>query len=361
MSAIIFHNDQPIIIAGPCSAESEAQVLEVAHAVAALGVHVFRAGVWKPRTRPGAFEGAGTIALPWLQRVQREIGLPVATEVALPIHVEQALKAGIDILWLGARTVTNPFAVQALADTLRGCAVTVMVKNPVIPDLELWIGALERLQKAGLQQLLAVHRGFACYEEHTLRNAPMWQIPIELHRRMPDLPLLCDPSHIAGRRDWVSDIAQQAMELCFRGLMVEVHCCPDQAVSDSRQQLTPDMLGLLLRQLMPKITSDSDPEMAELRRQIDLLDDALYETLARRMAVVRKIGLLKRRRGMTVLQPQRYNEILMRRIAAADTLGLDSNFVKKIMETVHTETVRLQLIQKKRYSSPDDSNGQRGR
>ena len=298
----------------------------VAYALRDAGVGVLRSGAWKPRTKPGGFEGYGERALPWIVRAARSCGMLSATEVATAAHVHAALEAGIDILWIGARTTANPFAVQEIADTLQaaGSHMPVLVKNPVSPDTELWIGALERLNAAGITRLAAVHRGFSSYGEHYYRNAPIWRVPIELHRRLPELPLLCDPSHIAGRSEIVGDVSQQAMDLCFDGLMVEVHCCPDSALSDARQQLTPqaftDMLGSLKLRHNPQAPSTN---LDALREEIDRIDDRLLATLARRMAVSDEIGRYKLREGIPVVQPHRYKDLIDKRCAQAAEAGLN--------------------------------------
>ncbi|MBP5506319.1 MAG: 3-deoxy-7-phosphoheptulonate synthase, partial [Prevotella sp.] len=262
-------NERPVVIAGPCSAETEEQVMETALQLARKGCHMFRAGVWKPRTKPGGFEGNGEMALPWLQRVRQETGMLVATEVATPEHVELAMKYGIDILWIGARTTANPFAMQAIADSLRGIDVPVFVKNPVNPDLELWIGALERINQAGITRLAAVHRGFSSYDKKIYRNLPMWQIPIELRRRIPSLPIICDTSHIGGRRELIAPLCQQSMDLGFDGLLVESHCDPDAAWSDAKQQVTPDVLDSILSLLVIRDEKVTTEGIHELRQQID--------------------------------------------------------------------------------------------
>ena len=287
-------NERPVVIAGPCSAETEEQVMTTATQLAKKGCHMFRAGVWKPRTKPGGFEGNGEKALPWMKRVKEETGMLVTTEVATPEHVELALKYGIDILWIGARTSANPFAMQALADSLRGVDVPVLVKNPVNPDLELWIGALERINQAGIKRLAAIHRGFSSYDKKIYRNLPMWQIPIELRRRIPSLPILCDPSHIGGRRELVAPLCQQAMDLGFDGLIVESHCEPDMAWSDAAQQVTPDVLDYILSLLVIRDESVSTEDIRELRKQIDELDNQLMDLLAKRMRVCREIGQFKK-------------------------------------------------------------------
>ena len=336
-------NERPFVIAGPCSAETEEQVMKTAWQLAKKGCHMFRAGVWKPRTKPGGFEGNGLKALPWLKRVKEETGMLVATEVATPTHVEQALAYGIDILWIGARTSANPFAMQDLADALRGTDATVLVKNPVNPDLELWIGALERINQAGITKLAAIHRGFSSYDKKIYRNLPMWQIPIELRRRIPDLPIINDPSHIGGRRELVAPLCQQAMDLGFDGLLVEAHCDPDKAWSDAKQQVTPDVLDYILSLIVVRDETVTTEGIHELRNQIDELDNQLMDLLAKRMRVCREIGQYKKEHNMTVLQPVRYSEILDKRGAQGVLCGMDAEFVKKIFENVHEESVRQQM------------------
>ena len=336
-------NERPFVIAGPCSAETEEQVMTTAKQLASKGCHNFRAGVWKPRTKPGGFEGHGEKALPWLQRVQKETGMLVATEVATPEHVELAMKYGIDILWIGARTTANPFAMQALADALRGCEKPVFVKNPVNPDLELWIGALERLNQAGVTHLGAIHRGFSSYDKKIYRNLPMWQIPIELRRRIPDMPIICDPSHIGGKRELVAPLCQQALDLGADGLIVESHCDPDKAWSDASQQVTPDVLDYILSLLVIRDETVTTEGIHELRKQIDELDNQLMNLLAKRMRVCREIGQYKKEHNMTVLQHLRYSEILDKRGAQGALCGMGADFVKKIFESVHEESVRQQM------------------
>ena len=336
-------NERPFVIAGPCSAETEEQVMKTAWQLAKKGCHMFRAGVWKPRTKPGGFEGNGLKALPWLKRVKEETGMLVATEVATPTHVEQALAYGIDILWIGARTSANPFAMQDLADALRGTDATVLVKNPVNPDLELWIGALERINQAGITKLAAIHRGFSSYDKKIYRNLPMWQIPIELRRRIPDLPIINDPSHLGGRRELVAPLCQQAMDLGFDGLLVEAHCDPDKAWSDAKQQVTPDVLDYILSLIVVRDETVTTEGIHELRNQIDELDNQLMDLLAKRMRVCREIGQYKKEHNMTVLQPVRYSEILDKRGAQGVLCGMDAEFVKKIFENVHEESVRQQM------------------
>lgn len=335
--------ERPFVIAGPCSAETEEQVITIAHQLASRGCRIYRAGVWKPRTKPGGFEGNGEQALPWLQRVKQETGMLVATEVATPEHVELALKYGIDILWVGARTSANPFAMQALADSLRGTDAVVFVKNPVNPDLELWIGAMERINQAGITRMAAIHRGFSSYDNKIYRNAPTWQIPIELRRRIPNLPIICDPSHIGGRRELIAPLCQQAMDLGFDGLIVESHCSPDEAWSDAKQQVTPDVLDYILGLLVIRDGSVTTEGIHELRKQIDELDNQLMELLAKRMRVCREIGQYKKEHNMTVLQTVRYNEIQNKRGAQGALCGMDPDFVRKIFEEVHEESVRQQM------------------
>ena len=335
--------ERPFVIAGPCSAETEEQVLTTAHQLADKGCHNFRAGVWKPRTKPGGFEGNGEQALPWLKRVKEETGMLVTTEVATPRHVELCLKYGIDMLWIGARTSANPFAMQALADSLRGIDIPVFVKNPVNPDLELWIGALERINQAGIKKLGAIHRGFSSYDKKIYRNLPMWQIPIELRRRVPELPIICDPSHIGGRRELIAPLCQQALDLGADGLIVEAHCDPDRAWSDAKQQVTPDVLDYILSLLIIRDEKMSTEGITQLRHQIDDLDNDLMDLLAKRMRVCREIGLYKKEHNMTVLQPTRYNEILDKRGAQGTLCGMDSDFIKRIFESVHEESVRQQM------------------
>ncbi len=336
-------NKRPLVIAGPCSAETEEQVMATAKALAKNDIKIFRAGVWKPRTKPGGFEGNGEKALPWLKRVKEETGMLIATEVATPKHVEASLNAGVDILWVGARTTANPFAVQELADSLKGVDVPVLVKNPVNPDLELWIGALERINQAGIERLGAIHRGFSSYDKKIYRNLPMWQIPIELRRRIPALPLICDPSHIGGRRDLIAPLCQQAMDLGMDGLIIESHCNPDEAWSDASQQVTPDILDYILGLLVVRDTKQSTESLSALRKQIDQYDDQLIELLAKRMRVSREIGMFKKEHDMTVLQTGRYTEILEKRGAQGALCGIGADCIKEIFEAIHEESVRQQL------------------
>lgn len=336
-------NERPWVIAGPCSAETEEQVMTTARNLAAKGCHMFRAGVWKPRTKPGGFEGNGEKALPWMKRVKEETGMLISTEVATPEHVELAMKYDMDILWVGARTSANPFAMQALADAMRGLKIPVLVKNPVNPDIELWLGALERINQAGIKQLGVIHRGFSSYDKKIYRNLPMWQIPIELHRRVPVLPIICDPSHIGGRRDLIAPLCQQAMDLGFDGLIVESHCNPDEAWSDAKQQVTPDILDYILSLLIVRSESSITEGIRMLRAQIDEIDNTLMDLLAKRFRVCREIGTFKKEHNMTVLQTGRYNEILEKRGAQASLCGMDAEFAAQVFELIHEESVRQQL------------------
>lgn len=335
---------RPIVIAGPCSAESEEQVLETAKALASKGIKIFRAGIWKPRTKPGGFEGIGTLGLPWLKKVKQETGMLVTTEVANKDHVFEALKAGIDILWIGARTTVNPFAVQEIADALKGTDIPVLIKNPVSPDLELWIGAFERLYGAGIHRLAAIHRGFSSYDKKIYRNLPLWHIPIELRRRMPDLPIFCDPSHIGGKRELVAPLCQQAMDLSFDGLMIESHRDPDCAWSDAKQQITPDVLDYVLNLLVIRDANQTTESLTALRQQIDEIDEKLLEVLAKRMRISREIGVYKKEHNMPILQAPRYSEILEKRSSMGEQMSLNPEFVRLILKAIHEESVRQQMI-----------------
>lgn len=334
---------KPMIIAGPCSAETEEQVMCTAQELANKGIKIFRAGIWKPRTKPGGFEGIGAEGLQWMQQVKKETGMYVATEVATAKHVEAALEAGIDLLWVGARTSANPFAVQELADSLKGIDVPVLVKNPVNPDLELWIGAMERLNQAGITRLGAIHRGFSSYDKKIYRNLPQWHIPIELRRRIPTLPIMCDPSHIGGKRELIAPLCQQAMDLGFDGLIVESHCNPDKAWSDASQQVTPAVLDYILNLLVIRKEKQTTENLHELRSQIDECDNNLIEVLAKRMRVAREIGTYKKEHSMQILQTGRYNEILDKRGAQGALCGMDADFIKKVFEAIHEESVRQQM------------------
>lgn len=339
----IDEEQRPIVISGPCSAETEEQVMDTARQLASYGVRIFRAGIWKPRTKPGGFEGIGEPGLPWLQRVQKELGMLVTTEVATAHHVEAALAADIDILWIGARTMANPFAVQELADALKGVDKPVLCKNPVNPDLELWIGGLERINRAGIKRMGVIHRGFSTYEKRLYRNLPMWHVPIELRRRIPNMPIFCDPSHMGGRRELIAPLSQQAMDLGFDGLMIESHCNPDCAWSDAKQQVTPDVLDFILDKLVIRNSAQTTETLETLRKQIDIVDNQLLEQLANRMRISREIGCYKKEHNMTVVQTRRYGEILSKRGAQGVLRGMSNDFVKSIFEAIHEESVRQQV------------------
>lgn len=334
---------RPVVIAGPCSAETEEQVMETAKDLAKNGVRIFRAGIWKPRTKPGGFEGVGSVGLTWLQEVKKETGMLVATEVANKQHVEEALNAGVDVLWIGARTSANPFAMQEIADSLVGADVPVLVKNPVNPDLELWIGAMQRIYNAGIRQIGAIHRGFSAYGKHLYRNMPQWHIPIELRRRMPELTLICDPSHIGGKRELVAPLSQQAMDMGFNGLIVESHCDPDSAWSDKSQQVTPEVLNFILNMLVVRDTTQTTESLTLLRQQIDQIDNDLLEALSKRMRISREIGQYKKEHSMPVVQTGRYDDILNSRAAAAEELGMNGDFMKTVYQAIHEESVRQQI------------------
>lgn len=334
---------RPVVIAGPCSAETEEQVMETAKDLAKNGVRIFRAGIWKPRTKPGGFEGVGSVGLTWLQEVKKETGMLVATEVANKQHVEEALNAGVDVLWIGARTSANPFAMQEIADSLVGADVPVLVKNPVNPDLELWIGAMQRIYNAGIRQIGAIHRGFSAYGKHLYRNMPQWHIPIELRRRMPELTLICDPSHIGGKRELVAPLSQQAMDMGFDGLIVESHCDPDSAWSDKSQQVTPEVLNFILNMLVVRDTTQTTESLTLLRQQIDQIDNDLLEALSKRMRISRDIGQYKKEHSMPVVQTGRYDDILNSRAAAAEELGMNGDFMKTVYQAIHEESVRQQI------------------
>ncbi|MDR1763521.1 MAG: bifunctional 3-deoxy-7-phosphoheptulonate synthase/chorismate mutase type II [Dysgonamonadaceae bacterium] len=336
---------RPLVIAGPCSAESEEQVMETARSLASKGVQIFRAGIWKPRTKPGGFEGAGVAGLPWLQRVKRETGMYTSTEIATKQHVLDAVKHGIDLLWIGARTTANPFAVQEIADTLliSGFQGPVLIKNPVNPDLELWIGAIERIYNAGIRKIGVIHRGFSSYEKKLYRNLPQWHIPIELKRRIPKMPLICDPSHIGGKRELIAPLCQQAMDLNYDGLIIESHCNPDCALSDKEQQVTPDVLEYIISMLVVRETKQTTENLTNLRRQIDEIDGELLSILSKRMRISREIGQYKKEHNMPVLQTLRYDEILENRSSQADKMGIGVPFMKTVLEAIHEESIRQQI------------------
>ncbi len=339
--------NKPVIISGPCSAETEEQTIATAKQIAATGkVHALRAGIWKPRTRPGQYEGAGDIGLQWLMAAKKETGLPVTTEVANAAHVEAALKAGVDILWVGARTTVNPFSVQEVADSLKGVDIPVMVKNPVNPDLELWIGAMERLHKAGIKTMAAIHRGFSSSEKGPFRNLPMWDIAIELKTRFPELEIICDPSHIGGNRDLISFISQKALDLDMAGLMIESHINPDAAWSDAKQQITPAVLGKIISELVVRKPDSENKTFKDtlsiLREQIDHLDDDIMQKMAARMKISEKIGQYKRDNNVTILQVGRWEEIIKTRVTLGKAMGLDEGFMRDLLRLVHHESIQIQ-------------------
>ncbi len=338
---------RPLIISGPCSAETEEQVMQTAIRLAATGkVDILRAGIWKPRTRPGSFEGVGTKGLPWLQQARKETGLPVAVEVATGKQVEDALHFGVDVLWIGARTTVNPFSVQDVADALKGVDVPVLIKNPINPDLELWIGAVERVAKAGIKNIGLIHRGFSSYGNTEYRNAPMWHLAIEMKRRNPGMLMINDPSHICGRRDILLDVAQKAIDLDFDGLIIESHIDPDNAWSDAKQQVTPEKLGEMIDAIIwRKETINSEElhaQMDKMRSQINHLDDELMQLLSQRMKVAEQIGNYKKENNITILQTNRWNEILERAFVKGEKAGLSKEFITKYFDAVHMESINHQ-------------------
>ena len=341
-----FNLNHPLVIGGPCSAETEDQVLKIAHELKTTDVSIYRAGIWKPRTRPGMFEGVGAIGLKWLEKVKKETGLLIATEVANASHVKLALQHDIDVLWIGARSTVSPFIVQEIADALRDTNKIVLVKNPVNPDLSLWLGGIERLYSANIKNLGVIHRGFSTYEKTKYRNNPEWQLPIELQNRFSDLPLICDPSHIAGRRDILQDISQTALDLNFDGLMIETHINPDKAWSDAAQQITPKVLVKMMEDLkMRKVTNeeiDYKNSLNTLRTQIDVIDHGLLDTLGKRMKVAIEIGNLKKKKNVAVLQTKRWNEILGKMILDGEEKGLSEEFILRMFKAIHQESINHQ-------------------
>ncbi len=336
---------KPMIIAGPCSAETEEQVIQTAHGLKDKGVDIFRAGIWKPRTRPGSFEGIGSVGLPWLKRVKQETGLPIAIEVANVKHVYEALRAGIDILWIGARTTVNPFAIQEIADALQGVDIPVLIKNPINPDVALWLGAIERIEKSGISRIGAIHRGVSQAGKSVYRNNPEWQMVIDLKKYVPDILLINDPSHISGNRELVAKISQQALELKFDGLMIETHIDPDNAWSDAAQQVTPDQLGMILNRLIVKSEQPEGVELKnieELRKSIGYIDDQLIDLLGYRMKIVEDIAQFKQRNNMTILQENRWNELVSSHIENGMNKGLSSDFITKVFNSVHQESIERQ-------------------
>ncbi|MCO6148179.1 bifunctional 3-deoxy-7-phosphoheptulonate synthase/chorismate mutase type II [Flavobacterium sp. NRK1] len=337
------HLSHPLVIAGPCSAETEEQVLKIAHELKNSDVSFFRAGIWKPRTRPGGFEGVGAIGLKWLQRAKAETGLPMAVEVANANHVKLALEHDIDVLWIGARTTVNPFAVQEIADALQNTDKIVLVKNPVNPDLALWLGGVERMYNAGIKKLGVIHRGFSTYEKTKYRNIPEWQIPIELQNRFPDMPLICDPSHITGRRDMIQEVSQKALDLNYDGLIIETHTDPDNAWSDAAQQVTPTKLKEIFKNLKVRKETDTADDynikMANLRMNIDEFDRKIIEVLGNRMKISDQIGQLKKEKNVAVLQNKRWKEILDKMVEQGAEKGLSSEFIYRIFMAIHQESI----------------------
>jgi len=340
-------NKRPLIISGPCSAETEAQVLETAQRLADTNkIDMLRAGIWKPRTKPGLFEGIGTQALEWLQEAKKQTGLPTTVEVATAKHVQEALQYGVDVLWIGARTTVNPFSVQEVADALQGVDIPVLVKNPINPDLELWSGAIERLQKSGLENIGMIHRGFSSYGNTEYRNAPMWHLPIEMKRRYPGMLLVCDPSHICGNRTMLQQVAQKSIDLDFGGLMLESHIDPDNAWSDAKQQVTPERLNEIFDSLIWRMENTSQQEfinaLSHLREQINQVDDELLLLIGQRMKLADKIGEYKRDNKITILQTNRWNEILERAYSKGEKLGLSKEFIVRYFDAVHLESINHQ-------------------
>ncbi len=345
----IFNTKRPLIIAGPCSAETEDQVLQTARKLSEQGVKIFRAGIWKPRTRPNNFEGVGSIGLEWLKKVKAETGMFVTTEVANTKHVYEAIKAGVDILWIGARTTVNPFAVQEIADAIKGMNIPVMIKNPINPDIELWMGAIERFQKAGIKDIAVIHRGFSSLSNSKFRNEPKWQIPIELKRRMNGIPIICDPSHIAGRRDLLHEISQKAMDLNYDGLMIETHIDPNNALSDAKQQVTPDGLKEIVQNLIIRHRKPSDAKspnyqetLEELRTNIDEYDNLLLDIIGKRMKTAKDIGELKKGNEMTILQSKRWDVIVKNAIQAGKAAGISEKFINTLYSAIHQESIDRQ-------------------
>ncbi|MGB1248005.1 MAG: chorismate mutase [Chitinophagales bacterium] len=336
---------RPFLIAGPCSAESKAQVLSTAEQMQGLDLAYFRAGIWKPRTRPGDFEGVGSIGLPWLQEVREKYGFKVCAEVANVKHVEECLAAEIDMLWIGARTTTNPFSVQEIADALQGVNIPVVVKNPINPDLKLWMGAIERIEKAGIKEIGAVHRGFSTYEKKDYRNEPMWQIPIDFQNEMPEIPLICDPSHIGGKRALIADISQKAMDLNFDGLMIETHHMPENAWTDAAQQVTPLRLKEIIENLVirnMKMHNISQEILESLREEINGLDNQLIQTLKKRMTISKQIGEVKKDKGLTVLQNIIFTQLLAKNVNNATAEGMSKRFATELFKQIHLESINIQ-------------------
>ncbi|MBD3637578.1 MAG: bifunctional 3-deoxy-7-phosphoheptulonate synthase/chorismate mutase type II [Crocinitomicaceae bacterium] len=354
MESIFDHDRHPIIISGPCSAESEEQLYDTAkELIGSCSISAFRAGIWKPRTRPNSFEGRGAIALPWMQRIKEEFKVPITVEVANAQHVEHALKHDVDILWIGARTTVNPFSVQEIADALKGTKVPVMIKNPMFPDLSLWIGAIERIYQAGTYKIAAIHRGFTAHKDAPFRNIPKWEIPIELQRLFPDLDIICDPSHIAGNRQLIKSVSQFALDLSFRGLMIESHIHPETALSDAKQQVVPSDLKTILASLKHKRSPLRNGELLmieQLRSSIDDIDMQLIDIIYERLQLIKEVGRIKSKSDLPVLQLKRWKKILETRTAIGAEKGLSTEFVKDLLELIHKESVRVQIEDESIYT-----------
>lgn len=353
---IIQNGKRPFLIAGPCSAESEEQLVSIAKRIAEMGsVNLLRAGIWKPRTRPNSFEGLGEIALPWLVTAGKESGIRTTTEVANAKHVEIALHAGIDVFWIGARTTVNPFTVQEIAEALRGVDIPIMIKNPVNPDLSLWLGAFERLENVGIRDLVAIHRGFSVYDHPKYRNVPNWEMPIALKEQRPNTPIICDPSHITGKRDLLFEVAQKAMDLNFEGLMIETHHDPNEAWSDPSQQVTPEGLRNIVEKLILRtqdLSNNVVEEIEEIRTEVADLDDRIFDLLMKRMKLSDLVGQLKRENNITILQQEHWNNIIGKRLEKSRDYNLNRKFVRQVMDAIHQESIRHQTA----VMNPDQSN-----
>ncbi len=343
----LIKQSRPFVIAGPCSVETEEQTHTIIQALKSEGkTQLIRGGIWKPRTRPDSFEGIGVQGLPWISEASKKVGIPFAVEVANAKHVEQALRYGTDVLWIGARTTVNPFAVQEIADALRGTSIPVMIKNPINPDLNLWIGAFERLQQAGISDLTAIHRGFSVYKHDTYRNVPTWEIPIALKQELAGIPLICDPSHIAGRTDLLLEVSQKAMDLNYNGLMIETHPSPEQAWSDAKQQITADVLTELLHKLVLRsnvMEQRSFDELDSFRKQVHALDSELFDVLMKRMNISEEIGRFKKEHNITILQEEHWKKLLESRLQMAKSLHLSDDFVRSILDAIHLESITRQI------------------
>lgn len=343
----IKNTPRPFVIAGPCSAETEEQVHTICEQLAHAGkTSLYRAGIWKPRTRPDSFEGVGEVGLKWIVDAGKKYSLPTTTEVANKAHVEMALKAGIDVLWIGARTTVNPFAVQEIADALKGVKIPVMIKNPVNPDIELWLGAFERFEKTGNHDLVAIHRGFSVYKHPKYRNVPNWEIPIAFKERRPEIPMVCDPSHITGNRSLIKEVSQKAMDLNFNGLMIETHIDPDKAWSDAAQQITPEVLTKVIASLVlrsAEFKADNSFELDEIREKINILDDRLFDLLSSRMKLSEEAGIFKKKNNITILQEEHWTQLINKRMNSSGDLNLNVRFIRQVMDAIHQESIRHQM------------------